>query len=83
MQGLALQTSNSIASSYGGKKKFSFLNVLDSLPSKKSIPTRRISPFSAGISSLCKFFYEYPFWFWVQEFDLIEWFVGMLVVKWI
>ncbi|XP_004247813.1 protein PAM71-homolog, chloroplastic [Solanum lycopersicum] len=54
MQGLALQTSNSIASSYGGKKKFSFLNVLDSLPSKKSIPTRRISPFSAGISSLLR-----------------------------
>lgn len=54
MQGLALQTSNSIASSYG-KKKFSFLNVLDSLPSKPSTPTRRILPFSSVNSSLCKF----------------------------
>ncbi|KAK6781146.1 hypothetical protein RDI58_023330 [Solanum bulbocastanum] len=54
MQGLALQTSNSIASSCWGKKKFSFLNVLDSLPSKPSIPTRRISHFSVRCTALPK-----------------------------
>ncbi|XP_060180292.1 protein PAM71-homolog, chloroplastic [Lycium barbarum] len=53
MQGLALQASNSIASSYG-KRKISFLNVVDSLPSKPSIPIRTILPSSSAYSSLLR-----------------------------
>lgn len=43
MQGLALHTSNSIALSYV-KRKLSFLNVVDSLPSRPFIPRRNIFP---------------------------------------